>query len=825
MTQRHSRAAGAWRWASAALVALLAFGAGAPAAQAAPPWQTEATVTSIEFTSTEVASGSDAELQGTWSLPDNPATPAGFAVELPAELQGLSDDFPLLDPQGAPMGQCTVTATQIVCDFDDAYLAAHPRNLSGTFNFWANIRTQVTEDTITTYVIDGREVTVVVTPPQGTCTPVCEFEGRPSNKTGDYDRETDTILWTVRVESGKDGAVGGESMSVDDELGPNQELLTSFQGETYPKLIHTDELVVTSGNVQQPGNWLPVPRDAYTVDGDTVSWTAEAGYYYAIQYVSRVTDAGAAGTYTNAATVTIDGNDGFVSSEVVRQGGGGTGSGDQVGRFSITKEVAWEEDAVDGIDFGGTFTVTTPEDAELAGTFSVREGETWTSDEYPTGSVVHIEEILPTEPGNLDWAAPVLSQNDFPIAGATTTAITLHNEASLARGSFSAQKVVAGDAAASLADDAEFLLDYAYPAGPGFAAGSGTLELPASGETVDSPLLPVGAVLTLSERTPAPVDGAAWTGAQLSTDTVTIGRDEAVTVTVTNTLTTVTGGLIISKRLSGAGVQAFALQDELVFDVVCTLDERTVFETTVSLEVAGRTVVDSGELGPIPANAECTVTEVDGGHADALPDPVTVIIPYFPESGTSEVVTASLTNFYSAGSVEVSKTLAGDDAAVAAVQDRVFEILVTCQVDEEDAAGGATRATVYSGKVLLRGGQTKYLVGEDGEPRALPLGTRCFGEETDDGGAAEVSIDHDSFENGATVTAGTPDELQVISISAVNTFTDAPPVPPKRTDTTPGSALAVTGGSGVGSIGLLAGGALLLGVALLLFRRSRTIRE
>lgn len=527
-----------WRVVAASMVAFLAFG-GASAASAAPPYVTEATITSIDFVNDVVQSGTDAELMGTWSLPDNPSTPAGFTVALPAELQGLSDTFQLLDPLGDPMGDCVVTATEIVCDFDEAYLLAHPRNLAGSFNFWANIRTVVTETAETPYVIGGHEVTVTVTPAAGPCNTSCVFTGRDSDKSGTYDRDTETIMWVVRVASGASGAAGGEAMMVADNLGPNQTLLTSFEGKTYPQLRWTNELVTTSSTQQQPGNWTNVPTDQYTVDGGTVSWSAEAGYYYSIRYLSQVTDGGAAGTYTNEATVDVGGTREEVVSQVVRQGGGGTGVGEQVGRFSVEKDVTWEDTSIEDLEFAGTFTVTSPADVVSEGEFTVTEGATWTSGEYATGSIVHINEILPSDPGNIVWAEPIWSTNDFLITGATTTAVTLTNEATLAKGHFLASKSVEGDGAAALPDDTLFKLDYSYPAGVGFSAGAGTLELPADGTVVSSAELPVGAELTLSEQTPDAVAGATWTSATLSTSTVTIGNAEPVTVTVTNVLTNI----------------------------------------------------------------------------------------------------------------------------------------------------------------------------------------------------------------------------------------------------------------------------------------------
>lgn len=236
-----------------------------------------------------------------------------------------------------------------------------------------------------------------------------------------------------------------------------------------------------------------------------------------------------------------------------------------------------------------------------------------------------------------------------------------------------------------------------------------------------------------------------------------------------------TGGLVITKLLEGAGVEEFAASDELTFNVVCTVDGETVFEQDVTLQVNGQSSVTSDVLEPIPAGAECTVTETAAGNADpdALPEPVVVTIPWNPSTGESGTVTASLTNYYSAGTIEVSKALAGDDIAVEAAQDRMFEILVTCQVEEENGAGETVRSDVYSGVVKIKGGQTKVLVGDNDEPRLLPLGARCFGEETVTGGAAKSEIDFDSWENSVAVTSGTPEDLQALTISAVNTFENA----------------------------------------------------
>ncbi len=59
-----------------AMFALLATVLVAIPANAAPPYQTNASIDSLEFQQDEIKSGSVARIDGTWSLPDNPTTPA-----------------------------------------------------------------------------------------------------------------------------------------------------------------------------------------------------------------------------------------------------------------------------------------------------------------------------------------------------------------------------------------------------------------------------------------------------------------------------------------------------------------------------------------------------------------------------------------------------------------------------------------------------------------------------------------------------------------------------------------------------------------------------
>jgi uncharacterized surface anchored protein len=507
------------------------------AAHAAPPYETEATLTDVSFVSQTVESGKRTELTGSWSLPNNPSTPAGFVVDLPAELSGLTDSFDLRDPSGEVMGHCVVTKTQVVCDLDSDYIAEHPRNLKGSFGFWVDVKTEVTESTDVTYDFGDVDASITVTPPAGTC-PNCSG-GMAYSKTGTYDRENDTIRWGVGIKAPRGGMAGGQEVSVVERLGANQEWARTAAGDLDIYIVGTDQADARG----VPTGWKRVTARVgatitETAGGVVITFTSEAGWYYAVHGNVKVTDGGRAGTYTNDADITIEGQTTrTVTGTVVRQGGGGTGSGDKVGQFSITKDVVWSDAAIPGLTFGGTYTVTAPNGDVVDGTFEVAEDQTWTSPEYDAGSIVHIVEVVPTAPANIDWAEPSFSQNDFALGDDSTVAVTLTNEATLARGLFSAAKVITGTGAERVPTDATFTLAYEYPAGDGFAAGSGTLVLPADGTVVSSDLLPVGAELSLSEVTPSPVDGATWEQPQLSTTTLTIGRDAEVRVTVTNTLT------------------------------------------------------------------------------------------------------------------------------------------------------------------------------------------------------------------------------------------------------------------------------------------------
>ncbi|MFC4224771.1 SdrD B-like domain-containing protein [Lysinibacter cavernae] len=267
-----------------------------------------------------------------------------------------------------------------------------------------------------------------------------------------------------------------------------------------------------------------------------------------------------------------------------------------------------------------------------------------------------------------------------------------------------------------------------------------------------------------------------------------------------------TGGIVITKQLEGAGVDAFAYGDTLTFAVACEVRGRTIPVDDVELTVPdGATSVTSAPITNLPLGTTCTVTETDKGKADdnAAAATVTVVKKAADASVPENTVVASLTNYYSAGALSISKRAEGPAEALAQVKDDVFSILVTCQVPETLANGDTVISTLYSGTVKIKIDQNKRMIDDVGNRTKLPLGTHCFATETDAGTAVAHTVDYGSYDQAVVVTEGTPESLQQLSITAVNTFETAvvPPVDPEGPGAkeTPGAPGNPSDGSNAGS--------------------------
>ncbi|MGW6227559.1 DUF5979 domain-containing protein [Cellulosimicrobium cellulans] len=174
------------------------------------------------------------------------------------------------------------------------------------------------------------------------------------------------------------------------------------------------------------------------------------------------------------------------------------------------------------------------------------------------------------------------------------------------------------------------------------------------------------------------------------------------------------------------------------------------------IEVPGGSVRPFGPGLPgvyfgLPVGAVCTVTETETGGATAVtvePNPVQVEERVLP--APAQVVT--VTNTYDAGSIEVTKVVAGDGAE--AFGSGPFTVSAACTFLGEaiEVPGGAER-TISGGEVAVYDG--------------LPVGAECVVTETATGGAASTTISA-SVEGGepGAATIG-PDPAQV---TVTNTF-------------------------------------------------------
>ena len=271
--------------------------------------------------------------------------------------------------------------------------------------------------------------------------------------------------------------------------------------------------------------------------------------------------------------------------------------------------------------------------------------------------------------------------------------------------------------------------------------------------------LPTGASCVVTE-----VDDAGATESSVSpAEAFTIGADavEPSIVTVTNDFRV--GGLNVVKQVRGPGVPDFS-DGPFEYSVLCSYEGDDVYDGTLTVVGDGTgDPITSTTISGLPVGSECVVTEADDGGADSTPPPVTVTIPDEVD-GVPGVVSAGFTNVFSLGTVAITKVIDGaaqdEDYATTAE----FVVQVTCQFKLR----GGTIVTLFDGPVTVAGGQTVIVATADGDELHLPYLTRCFGTETDAGGATSSSVDFDSFENAAVVTiADAPQQLDIV---ATNVF-------------------------------------------------------
>ena len=355
----------------------------------------------------------------------------------------------------------------------------------------------------------------------------------------------------------------------------------------------------------------------------------------------------------------------------------------------------------------------------------------------------------------IDGAFVSLECPDDPTQSCATTTV--------AGSSLIVRKVVTGEAASYASGPYTISVD-CRAAGASVAGFPQDVVFEGAGDS-DPIAAPLGATCVAAET-----ETGGATGVTLSpTDGIQIvsGSPESLVLTLTNEFRA--GSLIIAKSLAGSGATDFGA-GPFDFSVVCSFDGRdSVYEGNLELQrMADEVTLISDPITGLPIGAVCVVTETDNGGADATPAPVTITIA---ENESQNTVTAAFVNEFSAGSVSLSKVLAGNGAETPDALESVFTVRVTCEV--ELPGEPSTRGTVFSGAIDIRGGDTVLIEDADGNPLLLPIGTHCWADETDQGGASESAVNFDSYENAAIVTVGSPDDLQELELTATNTFVTA----------------------------------------------------
>ncbi|BDV29402.1 DUF5979 domain-containing protein [Microbacterium terricola] len=265
-------------------------------------------------------------------------------------------------------------------------------------------------------------------------------------------------------------------------------------------------------------------------------------------------------------------------------------------------------------------------------------------------------------------------------------------------------------------------------------------EIPARSECTVTETGERGADSTITEADVPGATGDLAPQIDQATRTVVIPELQPDSTAVINTVTYTnlydTTAVVLVKEFAGAGADQFGLDQAFVFSVTCTLEGETVLDRQVALSAAnGFTTA----LTEVVAGSECTVVEDDLQGADTVViepndgEDTTVGDVVIPAEGA--LVTVTATNWYLTGSLEVTKTFAGDGVEKYGTDD--FGLNLACLRDGEvvDIPDGADRVV------------------NAGEPVAdwthLPTGAECTLTETDAGGANSTAIQD---ENGDPVT-------------------------------------------------------------------------
>ncbi|MGF2948206.1 DUF5979 domain-containing protein [Microbacterium alcoholitolerans] len=200
---------------------------------------------------------------------------------------------------------------------------------------------------------------------------------------------------------------------------------------------------------------------------------------------------------------------------------------------------------------------------------------------------------------------------------------------------------------------------------------------------------------------------------------------EVNTVTYTNLFDAT--AMVLVKKFQGAGAEQFGFDETFVFTVTCTYAGETVLSAQVELNAENGW---SSAVQDVVAGSACTVVENDLNGADAVViepndgENTSTGVGIVPEEGG--LVTVTATNWYLTGSLEVTKTFAGDGAEKFGTS--AYELGLVCIRDGQPV-------DIPDGHIRMVSADSPTALWEN-----LPTGAECRLTELDDGGANSTEI-------------------------------------------------------------------------------------
>ncbi|MBF4992499.1 Cys-Gln thioester bond-forming surface protein [Arthrobacter gandavensis] len=400
----------------------------------------------------------------------------------------------------------------------------------------------------------------------------------------------------------------------------------------------------------------------------------------------------------------------------------------------------------------GTITVTAPEGytlytdpagtVPLVGTTVTSGTQLWVrNDDQTTDPVVlTATAVVPVQTGNVYLYAGnnpqvTTAQKLILAADAQIESNAQATAEFFEAGDLTVSKAFAGEGA-GLQGDISLLVDCG-------TAGVFTFEIPAgTTETVTETVagLPLGTVCSVTE----PVTGstAEVTVTPVLPEPVTI-TDGANVLAVSNTVDINTGGLLVTKTITGPGA---GMQDDISLVVDCGPAGSFTFGIP-----AGTTEPVTETVSGLPVGTVCSVTEPETGSTaevtatPVLPDPVTI-------TQEENVLAVANTVEINPGSLLVTKTITGNGAGLQA------DVVINVQCGE-----GLVDEVIVLSAGTTAGDYTQLYEG-------IPAGTLCTIYELASGTNADVTVESTftgevSILPGATQDIGVTNRYSAVSVT------------------------------------------------------------